>query len=92
MSKSNVRPFRDTVSPVTRTSTGLRGHLFDTLDALRGGNITPQEASATARICQQIHNTARLEMESARFLSAMHHETDDNGLVLTPLQLDAPDA
>lgn len=74
---------------VVRTTRGVRDRLFDVLDGLRDGTITPQEAQASARVVQQIHNTTRLEIEAARFIS-QHNRADDgdsNVIELTPLRL-----
>jgi hypothetical protein len=74
---------------ITRTTQGLRDRLFDLLDDLKEGDATPQEAQATARVVQQIHNTARLEMEAARFVSASQtvNGKKDGVLELEPLRL-----
>ena len=48
---------------VVRTSSGLRGVLFDELDALRAGDSNPQRAQAVAKLACQIINSVKMEIE-----------------------------
>ena len=52
---------------VDRTSSGLRGVLFDALDDLRAGKMTPRNAAAVASLASQIVNVSKLEMIYDRF-------------------------
>ena len=52
------------------TTTTLRTTMFNQLDRLIDGDITPQEASASARLAAQIVSITKLELESARFVSS----------------------
>lgn len=49
-----------------QTTEGLRRALFDQLDQLRNGDITPTVANATARLAEQIVATAQFELQVER--------------------------
>lgn len=51
------------------TTSTLRNTMFDQLDRLIGGDITPQEATASSRLAAQIVSITKLELESSRFVS-----------------------
>lgn len=53
----------------TRTTATLRTTMFDQLDRLIDGDITPQEATASARLAAQVVSITKLELESSRFVS-----------------------
>lgn len=55
--------------PVIRTSAGLRDALFDTLDNLRTGKISPTSANATAKIAAAIVSTVEMELEVHRIMN-----------------------
>lgn len=57
------------VKPVVRTSKGLQDMLFDEIDSLRAGRTTPQSARTVAALSGQLTQTARLEMDHARFIA-----------------------
>lgn len=61
---------------VVRTSKGLQDTLFDEIDSLRDGTTTPQSARTVASLASGIIQTARLEMDHARFIS---EQRGDNG-------------
>lgn len=48
---------------IVRSTSGLRNALFDELDLLRKGKITPQRANTFARGAIAIVGTARLELD-----------------------------
>ena len=54
---------------VVRSSKGLQDTLFDEIDRLRNGKTTPQSARTVASLAGGIIQTARLEMDHARFIS-----------------------
>lgn len=64
---------------ISRSTKGLRDHLFDILDQLASGKITPQNAMTVTKVAQQIHNTARLEIDAARFVSEQRAASGDGG-------------
>lgn len=72
------------VKPVVRTSAGLRDALFDALDALRNGEIEPQEAKATAVVANQIVNTVQLEMD----VHKMRREYPSDAKIILPVPLE----
>lgn len=59
-----------------RTSRGLARHMFEELDMLRNGKITPQQAKATASIANTICAVSRLEMDYARFVTSTRQEDE----------------
>jgi hypothetical protein len=54
---------------VTRTTKGMQDHLFDVLDGLADGSMTPQHAQAVADVSRTLIQTARLEVDVARFVA-----------------------
>lgn len=54
---------------IDKTSKGLASALFDELDELKAGNVTPQHARAFAHTAGTICAITRLEMDYARFVS-----------------------
>ena len=76
-----------TDSTVTRTSAGLQEHLFNQLDGLESGAVTPSHARAVASLAHQVLAVSRLEMEFTRFVS--EHRADDCGDATRELTLGA---
>ena len=58
------------MSKTKRTTNGLREVLFEQIDGLVNGSITPQQAKAVSGLASQVVSVTRLEMEAARFISA----------------------
>jgi hypothetical protein len=56
------------VAPVRRDTVGLRDALFDELDALRQGQSNSGRANATAKICQTVIESVRMELEVRKFM------------------------
>jgi hypothetical protein len=54
---------------VVRTSKGLQDTLFDEIDDMRNGRTTPQSARTVSSLAGAIIQTARLEIDYARFIS-----------------------
>ena len=53
---------------VVRTSAGLRGALFDELDALRAGESTPHKANATANLARGMIELVQTELDVRRLI------------------------
>jgi hypothetical protein len=64
---------------VERTSIGCRDALFDTLDGLRAGTMTPTLANATAKVIGEIINTVQLELNVAKFVQRGNKTTPKLG-------------
>lgn len=62
---------------VVRSSKGLQDTLFDEIDRLRNGQTTPQSARTVASLATGIIQTARLEMDYARFVSDERISSND---------------
>ena len=75
------------IKPTERTSLGLRNVMFEILDGVRSGEITPQAASAAARTGGVIMASARLEMDHHRFVSTGLLKADQGKSALTGLKL-----
>jgi hypothetical protein len=71
-------------SKVTRTSSGLRDALFDQLDKLRQGQISPLAANAFARISDQIIHSVELEMNIERNAAALQKRGETLHDILPP--------
>lgn len=70
----------------------LREFLVDNMIAVAEDRITPHAAKSITSLAQQIHNSLRLEMDMARFVSSSKAlEIEDkekaNGTGVTPLAL-----
>lgn len=66
----------DNAVKIVRTSKGLQDTLFDEIDSLRDGSTTPQSARTVASLASGIIQTARLEMDHARFISEQRGDVD----------------
>lgn len=78
------------VSPIARTSAGLRDAIFDEIDAIRAGDSNPTRANAVAKLATGIVETVRMEIEVQRHLRTVKVPTDGLGNNLgTPLALGA---
>lgn len=51
------------ITPIDRSSAGLREFLFGILDRITAGDISPQEAQAAAKACAQINTSVMVEIE-----------------------------
>ena len=60
---------------IDRTSMGLSDALFDELEKLMRGEVTPQHAQAFATVAGRIADLSKLEMNYARYVS--DSRTDD---------------
>lgn len=56
---------------VVRSSQGLRDMLFDELDRLRSGEVSPQRVNVLAKASSQIISTVRLEMDLLKYASGL---------------------
>ena len=70
-------------SIVARNSAGIQEHLFQQLDGLDDGTITPQHARAVSSVVGQIIASARLEIDYARFVT--ERRSDEGGLRALPM-------
>lgn len=61
---------------MSRTITDLRESLFDTIDALKDGKMSVENAKAVAELAQTIVNTAKVEVD---FISKTH--AADSGFI-----------
>jgi hypothetical protein len=55
---------------IDRNTSGIREVLFQELESLRANETTPQRACAVAKLCAQIVQSARLDIDYQRFVSA----------------------
>lgn len=58
-----------TIPKSTRSISGLRETLFETLDELRGGTMEPTKAKAVMYVAQVILNTVQVQMQVERLQS-----------------------
>jgi hypothetical protein len=78
MSKSEKQKAQQ-YEPMARTSIGCRDALFDALDGLRSGTMTPTLANATAKVIGEIVNTVQLELNVAKFVQHGSKQTPKLG-------------
>ena len=81
-----------TKKPEIANTAQLREFLVDKMVAVAEDKITPQAAKSITSLAQQVHNSLRLEMDMARFVSASKALEVDEGAVsketgVTPLAL-----
>lgn len=65
------------VSPVVRTSAGLRNALFDELDGIRSGTSNTARANAVAKLAGTLIETVRMELEVQRQMGKMPTKPED---------------
>lgn len=58
------------MTPVARSSAGLRDAIFDEIDAIRNGTGNPTRANAVAKLAAGIVETVRMELEVQRFAAS----------------------
>jgi hypothetical protein len=63
------------MSPVSRSSAGLRDAIFDEIDAIRNGTGNPTRANAVAKLAAGIVETVRMELEVQRFAASSAAKT-----------------
>lgn len=73
-----------------RTSDGLRHSLFDAIDKVRSGEMTPQNAKAIASLAGQIVATVNMEISIAQL--RRDYPADTPLTVPPPLKLTKKDA
>jgi hypothetical protein len=64
-----------------RTTAGLREVLFNQMDGLLSGDVTPQQAKAVVGLSAQIVSVTRLEMDAARFVADSRKDNGNTKLV-----------
>jgi hypothetical protein len=55
-----------TLPPIERSAKGLRDAIFDEIDGLRAGTVTPGHARALANCIRQCIDAARLDLQHRR--------------------------
>src|SRR4051812_41461890 len=65
---------------VERSAKGLRDAIFDEIDGLRAGTITPSHARAVANLVRQCIDAARLDLQSRRSMPNTLMLGDDSPL------------
>lgn len=61
---------------IKRTSAGLKDALFEAIEALRSGDIDPNEAKQIAALSKEIVSVTRLEMDVFNYQMTMARDTD----------------
>ena len=78
----------DKITPITRTSAGLRDAIFDELDAIRNGSSNPTKANAVAKLAMGIVETVRMEVEVQQHLRKYADIKDAHKMTLgSPMML-----
>jgi hypothetical protein len=70
-----------------KNTADLREFLVTEMQSVAEGKRTPQAAKAITSLAQQIHNSLRLEMDMARFISSNLTAEKVNTTCVTPLAL-----
>jgi len=70
---------------IEKTSRGLAKAMFEELELLRSGESTPQQARAKASIANTICTISRLEMDYARFVTAVRSDDKQDGMKALPM-------
>lgn len=97
--QSNQQP---AITPIERTSVGLREAIFEEIDNLRKGVSNPARSNAMSKLVMSVVETVRMEIEVQRFINqagpsaasaGASIEKEDGGprptLLSGPLQLGA---
>lgn len=58
------------VSPITRSTTGLRTALFEEMEALRSGTSSAQRARSIAMMANSILQSVQVEIEYHKYVNA----------------------
>ena len=72
MAKANTT---EALTPVARSSAGLRDAIFDEIDAIRNGTGNPTRANAVAKLAATVVETVRMELEVQRFAASAAGKT-----------------
>ena len=70
---------------IEKTSRGLAKAMFEELELLRSGESTPQQARAKSSIANTICTISRLEMDYARFVTAVRSDDQKDGMKALPM-------
>lgn len=57
--------------PTERTTAGLRALLFDEIDLLRGGKVSPSRVNSIAKSAGSIVSSVKLELDYQRLMSSL---------------------
>jgi len=74
---------------IKRTSAGLKGALFEAIEALRAGDIDANEAKQIAGLAREITNVTRLELDLYNYQETQASFAD---MALPAFNLDPEDA
>lgn len=74
---------------IARTSAGLRDALFDAIERVRDGDMSPDDAKAISGLAQQICTSVELEIEVAKLRT--EYPSDAKLIVPSALQLGPPE-
>ncbi|MEN6303958.1 MAG: hypothetical protein ABFD96_14605 [Armatimonadia bacterium] len=74
---------------IKRTSAGLKGALFEAIEALRAGDIDANEAKQIAGLAREITNVTRLEMDVFNYQMTLERDADEP---IPAISLDPEDA
>lgn len=77
------------ITPVARTSAGLRNALFDELDGIRAGTSNTARANAVAKLAGQLVETVRMELEVHRHLQKVPRDQPQETLAIPTVPLGA---
>lgn len=64
------------ISPIVRTSAGLREAIFEEIDNVRRGTSNPTRANAVAKLAMSVVETVRMELEVKRFVHSNGGQID----------------
>lgn len=82
MSKKNVP-----VSPITRSTSGLRNTLFEEMEALRNGSSNAQRARSMAQMANAILQSVQVEIEYHKYVHANKNRVEGDQKII-PLGTD----
>lgn len=71
-----VATFPSEEREITPTTSGLRDALFDQMNKLRNGDITPISANAFSKLAEQVVRTVELEMKVVRMAYELKKNTE----------------
>jgi hypothetical protein len=72
-----------------KTSQGLRDLLFECIEKVRDGGMSPEDAQSVATLAKQICSSVQLEIQVARL--RVEYPADTKLMIPAALQLGSPD-
>lgn len=70
MKTKQAAPKKLPVTPISRSTSGLRNALFDEMEALRGGSSNAQRARSIAMMANSILQSVQVEIEYHKYVHA----------------------